>query len=50
MNVSEDAFAVFNRAIGKLQASNSGASNSGALQDHPGLPKILTRYAIRRVR
>ena len=37
----EDAFAIFDRGIDKLQVSDSGA-----LHDHPALPAILRRYAI----
>ena len=39
-----DAYAVFDRALPKLQTSDSGM-----LPDHPELPEILTRYDIRLV-
>ena len=41
----KEAYAVFDRAIGKLQAAGSGA-----LEEHPGLPGLLERHAIRLVR
>ena len=41
----EEAYAVFDRGIGKLEARGSGA-----LQTHPALPAILTRQAIKLVR
>ena len=41
----QEAYAVFDRGIGKLEARGSGA-----LEDHPALPAILTRQAIKLVR
>ena len=40
----KEAYAVFDRGIRKLEARGSGA-----LKDHPALPAILTRHAIRLV-
>ena len=41
----QDAYAVFDRGIGKLEARGSGA-----LQTHQALPAILARQAIKLIR